>query len=223
METQPSNHFDRAKPFYPLVISYMVLLHGFIELASRHAVRHAVEWSEASDRPSDRGSHLYGAGENEVSVDRLIEFYQAPENRHVTPLLMPLQLRSEAQDNHIDIGADELATEVFENGPYLAPWTLNAAGILLISAYEETKASSDGGPLWEFLRHSRNAAGHGSRFNFGGSEPKRPAVWGTFTLTRSMRGTPLFKGNGGLLSPGDPIKLLWDIEQAYPDLRVRIL
>jgi hypothetical protein len=37
-----------------------------------------------------------------------------------------------------------------------------------------------------------------------------------------MHDTPLMKdeAGAGLLSPGDPIRLLWDIEQAYPAMRL---
>lgn len=73
-------------------------------------------------------------------------------------------------------------------------------------------------PMWEFLRHSRHAVAHNGRFHFANGEPRRRSEWGPFLLTAALHGTRLFKEGTteGMLSPGDPILLLWDIEQAYP-------
>jgi hypothetical protein len=93
---------------------------------------------------------------------------------------------------------------------------------MLVLAHElcKGKAAHDTGPLWEFLRHCRNAAGHGGKFNFKHGEPRRPAKWGAVEIVLGLQGSPLFKGADGvgLLGPADPILLLWDIEQAYPTL-----
>jgi hypothetical protein len=61
---------------------------------------------------------------------------------------------------------------------------------------------------------------HGGLFTFKGKEPCHPAEWGHFQIERTLQSTPLFKDEKGvgLLSPGDPIRLLWDIEQAYPSM-----
>lgn len=74
--------------------------------------------------------------------------------------------------------------------------------------------------MWEFLRHCRNAAAHGGKFHLLNGEPCRPANWGRFSIVASMHGTPLVfnQGSAGLLSPGDPLRLLWDIEQTYPGI-----
>jgi len=78
------------------------------------------------------------------------------------------------------------------------------------------KPARDTGPLWECLRHRRNAAGHGGRFNFLNGEPTRPAVWGSLEIVRGLQGMPLFHtpSSAGLLRFGDPLYLLRDIEQA---------
>jgi hypothetical protein len=112
---------------------------------------------------------------------------------------------------------------LLNNGPYLAGFIMRSAGSLLILAHEFSKGKSwhDQGLLWEFLRHCRHAAAHGGFFTLIGKEPCHPAVWGHFQIERTLQGTPLFKDGKarGLLSPGDPIRLLWDIEQAYPGMR----
>lgn len=227
MSSPVPNYFNRSGCFYPLVTNYVVLMHGFLELASRNVVRLARGSVEASS-PTGGGDpgrpFLFSPG-RDVSEEELNDFYRDPARREVTRLIAPLSLRSEMQGNSIDIDADDLAEEIFDNHYYLLPWMMRAGGGLLISAWEMTKASSDQGPTWEFLRHCRNASAHGGRFNFMKDEPRRPAAWGPFTIERSMQGTPLFKGyNGeGLLSPGDPIRLLWDIEQANPNLEPDLL
>lgn len=70
--------------------------------------------------------------------------------------------------------------------------TLIASGFLG-SAYELLEDHRDPNiPLWEFFRHTRNAAFHGNRFHFLGDEPKRPASWRGLEITRNLQDTPLF-------------------------------
>jgi hypothetical protein len=88
-------------------------------------------------------------------------------------------------------------------------------------AQESAYSFSDGGPLWEFLRHCRNAAAHNGKFYFKKGQPDKPAEWASIKLEASMHDLSLFDlpKVKGLLSVGDPIALLWDIEQAYPNLK----
>jgi hypothetical protein len=204
----PANHFDRGKPFYPLVINYLVHFHGFVELDSRYVVERLAGFDpqriEEAFEKKGLGSiakKLAGSG--------------------VTQLIGNLELRSEFQRNNIAIDARALTAEIVSEHSHLLSFLMPlAAGSVLIAAYEMTKHCRDEGPLWEFFRHCRNAAAHNGRFHFTRGEPKRPAEWGRFKLELSMHGTPLFSGKGttGLLGPGDPIRLLWDIEQAYPNM-----
>jgi hypothetical protein len=100
-----------------------------------------------------------------------------------------------------------------------------ALGSVLMLAHEivriQLPAAQD--PMLEFLFHARNAVAHSGRFNFLNGHPKLPAVWRKFVIAKTMQGQPLFRdANGeGLLGPGDPICLLWDIEQAHPSLKAR--
>jgi hypothetical protein len=205
------NHFDRGKPFYPLVMHYLAQLIGVKELALRGIV---------------------GSGGLEELVDRIPALGAVPAGSEtmvaevqdgLRKLSGPLELRSEYQDNHITIDIDGIARDVVANHSYLLASTMRSAGALLILAHELSKDAPwhDTGPLWEFLRHSRNAAAHGGAFNLRHDEPRRTACWGSFVITAKLQGTSLFKdaAGAGLLSPGDPIRLLWDIEQAYPQMR----
>jgi hypothetical protein len=209
MNTVIPNHFDRGKPFYPLVTNYVVQILGYRDLAF---------WGIVSRK------HIPSI------INTFVESLQGNENDKnnckdsLKYLLGPLNLKSEFQKSPIDVNFDEISKELATNFDYLVPYFIRAAGGLLILAHECCKHESyhDEGPLWEFLRHCRNAVAHGGKFSFKYGEPKRPAIWGNFTLAKSMQGTLLFKNQQhvGLLSPGDPIRLLWDIEQAYPKMNV---
>lgn len=202
MKEVSSNHFDRGKPFYPLVILYMAQLAGFKELAVRGIPGHR------SDADSRFDLSAVPSGTTEIREK----------------LLGPLQLRSEFQGNTIDVPLDELGSEIATNVMYLGAWLGRASGSLFVLAHEMTKGAAyhDNGPLWEFLRHCRNATAHGGRFSFRRNQPRHLAEWGRFRITQALQGTNLMKDRDGkgLLSPGDPIRLLWDIEQAYPEMVV---
>jgi hypothetical protein len=214
----PPLHFDRSKPFYPMVMTYVAALHGFTELLSRHLTRITVPTVPEDATGTTTGvppAQTIGKG----GEKELIAFFEVPNHRHVTALLFPLKLKSESDPQPVELDVEDIAREVFDNGAYLAPWLPTAGNMLLISSHDATKAHSNQGPLWEFFRHCRNAAAHGGRFNLLGGEPKRPASWRGLTITPALAGQPLFKGpTGGLISPGDPIRLLWDIEQSTPGL-----
>lgn len=207
-----SNHFDRGAAFYPLVMQYLASLHGTIELLSRYLA------SEA-DRMSPLDLEHQAAEPESFAKETLAWYLSDPSRRAVTQLFKRISLKSHLQEERTDVDPNELAAELFSESHYLLPWVARANGVLLILAYETCESSSDKSPVWEFLRHCRNAAAHGSAFRFVRDEPRRSAAWGKLTITRSMQGSPLFReGATGLLLMGDPVRLLWDLEQAYPGL-----
>lgn len=57
-----------------------------------------------------------------------------------------------------------------------------------------------------FFRHLRNALSHGNKWHFLGAEPRQPAYFGSFVLSKSMHGDEgvLF----GFMSTGDVLDLL---------------
>ena len=203
------NHFDRGKPFYPLVMHYLAQLIGFKELGLR-----GITGQQSLDDLAGRLPALAAPGADEAKAVEVRE--------GLRKLSGPLELRSEFQGGHITVDVDEIARDIVANSAYIAASTMLAAGSLLVLAHELSKGKPwyDTGPLWEFLRHCRNAVAHGGTFTFRGAEPSRPAAWGIFNVTRQLQGTKLFKdaAGQGMLSPGDPIRLLWDIEQAYPQM-----
>jgi hypothetical protein len=141
-----------------------------------------------------------------------------------TELHPPLELVSELENHRIRIDAEETMLELMQNASHLIPFLRRTAmGSMLIHVYEATEQFHDRTPLWEFLRHCRNAAAHGGRFSFQHGEPRRPAIWGRYRIETSLDGTWLAatQDAAGLLAPGDLLRLLWDIEQATPNMVLR--
>ena len=208
MNTTQINHFDRGKPFYPLVMNYLIQLHSFKILAVRGIIGSRQADEAISKLISDR---FKDTDSKQVEDIRTV----------IAQLLGPLELRSEFQNNRITADTDEICQELASNSSYLLPYYFRAAGVLLVLAYYMTETYNKKKPLWEFLRHCRNAVAHNGLFYFKNKEPSKQAAWGPFAIERKLQDTPLFKDihGSGMLSPGDPIRLLWDIEQAYPNIK----
>ena len=207
-----TNNFDRGKPFYPLVMSYVSQLLGLKELFVRGLIggRKITNYDIAGST-EDNASGCPPDVLNEVRTN-------------IEGLLCPLELRSEFTGSYVIVDADEFGSELIRNHAYLLSYYIRAAGSILVLAHEVTKGRPyrDEGPLWEFLRHCRNGVTHNGLFCFSKREPRRPAEWGRLKIHTSLQSTPVLKDEtgAGLLSLGDPIRLLWDIEQAYSDMTV---
>ncbi|MCC6503614.1 MAG: hypothetical protein IT362_10835 [Deltaproteobacteria bacterium] len=201
--------FDRAKPFYPLIMSYLVQIHGIKYLAFRGNIV-KIKMEEIFDRGISDIITLASTVVDEAQVDAL--------RASINKLLGPIELRSEFLNKYIEADIDSISKELSDNFHYILSYYFRAASSLLLLAYELTKETefNDKGPLWEFLRHCRNAVAHNGLFHLLGNEPIRDAGWGIFRIEKSLHGTPLFKNTQGegMLSPGDPIRLLWDIEHS---------
>jgi hypothetical protein len=210
--TAPSPcYFDQRKPFYPLVANYVCQLVGAAELAVRGVAgpRNLDELVESTiARERARG---ISASDPEMLREQL---------RALTRTTW--RLRSEMLDNDIKLSVDTIAKEIADNFAYLMPRLVDvAAGMVLVMAHEISKHKrwyTKGQPLWEFLFHCRNAVALDLRFRFNNKQPHHPAQWGPLVISSALQGSPLFKTDGGMLSPGDPVRLLWDIEQAFPTM-----
>ena len=214
MNPPQTNHFDRSKPFYPIVMGYLVQLAGFKQLAYSATLRQLVGLVGAvspggADAAPTLSPQVMAIPEVSTAFKLITE-----------ELAKPLQLRSAFQGTPIVVDINELAWEAASNSPYLGSRLMLAAGHVLVLAHEVSKNRDwhNTDPLWDFLRHCRNAVAHGGSFHFQNGEPVRRACWGPFNLTTALQDTWLFNSADrvGLLWPGDPIRLLWDIEQAYP-------
>jgi len=207
MNNVDPNLFDRSKAFYPLVMSYFFQLFGL-----REAIIQGGLGSETLDARIERlVGKVQGSDDNLSSL-----------KEDLSKLCGSFQLKSLQHENHLEIDMDLIIKEAYNNYHYHLSYMLLSAGNILILAYGlmQEIAEVDKKPMCEFLRHCRNAAAHGGKFNFLNGEPKNKAEWGRFEIVDSHQSTPLFyRPDGkGMLGLGDPIRLLWDIEQMYPNL-----
>lgn len=216
----PVNHFDRGKPFYPLVMNFLAALHGWQNLLARGIGRMTPQDDDQAVEAIESAGLV---GEPTPGVESLAELRRAAR---LPAVIKPLGLASRGQGKPINIDHDQLADEAVGEHHYLVPQTIRAGEQLLIVAWETTSAFRTHDQLWEFLRHCRNAAAHGGRFTLRHGEPRRPAVWRELEITRDLEQSRLFDGptrsydgvERGLLAIGDAIALLWDLERAYPDM-----
>jgi hypothetical protein len=214
--TIPRCHFDRSRIFYPLIAQYRAALIGFKEIPGHGCIR------QARALVNKKGVSVEAAIAK-VDPSGATLSRELLEHRGQFEVLPPLHLQSRVGSPG-PIDAELMAEDLFHNALYTMSHLLPAtAGALLISARERYLARDycTKEPLWEFLRHCRHAAAHGNRFDFRADEPRRPAMWCGLSIEGSSEGTPLMQeqNNGPyFLAPGDPVQLLWDIEQAYPGL-----
>jgi len=198
-----------------MVLNYTVLLLAIKEFGAAGIAQHLKSLPDAEYQKELAEAKIQG---NITLVERL-------KAASIEELYPPLVLVSEFQDQHINIDAFATMRELWENIAFLVDdLKLSAVSALLVHAYEATKQLHTTDPLWEFLYHCRNAGAHGGRFTFRNGQPRHPVIWGRYTLTRATHeGMPLImhKGIAGLFGQGDPLRLLWDIEQRYivPTLR----
>jgi hypothetical protein len=117
------NHFDRSKPFYPLVINYVCQLAGIKELALR--------WF-AGDRDLDE-LMAKASALGRVTLNSDAELSALREKMRM--LAGPLDLAAQGQSDALHIDLDELSRELAEHALYLLPLYLNSAGSILVLAH----------------------------------------------------------------------------------------
>ncbi|MGZ6470400.1 MAG: hypothetical protein ACXWRZ_04510 [Bdellovibrio sp.] len=194
---------------------YLALFYGARDLAVSGTLAH-------QRKPADILKDLLEfKPDSSIPSHQIIQEKIDDVEKKVSTLLGPIQLKSEYQNDYIQFEIKDLSEEFASQFPYLLSFINSAAGFLLVVSYESTiqtlSINQTRSPLWQFFRHCRHACAHNGKFHFKKGEPKYPASWGNFTLESILQGENLFKidGKNGLLSPGDPIRLLWDVEQEY--------
>jgi hypothetical protein len=216
--------FDQAKPFYPLIVQYLIFLNGLKELPVRSIFDSQYESPDITVR--EQIEKELGKPINFVKLSSQDRVKVADSIKTLVKSLERVQgnlhLQSICSDP-VEIDINALAKEIESDLSFQLSFAMRAASSMIILAHEFCKDHSyhNHDPLWEFLRHCRNAAAHGGAFTFRNREPRHPAEWRGIQILTRLQGTPLFKDETsyGLLSPGDPIYLLWDIEQAYPQIQ----
>jgi hypothetical protein len=239
MPTVPLPTFDKSKPIHRLVVANLAAHVGLLsvifkgmellleKIEQEMTGYEPVTWpsrleqlrDEIESRTSDPGAppeHVAHGQQQLATLDGMAEGFKK--------LTGPLQLGSTAFPNAaIEVAPDDVAREflaLYQRQPDVLNVPLRAAYSILIESKDALEAYRNQTPIWEFLRHCRNAAAHnGGCFNFINNEPRRPAEWRGIVITQALQGSPLFKRppNGdGLIGPGDVIYLLHDIEQLIP-------
>ncbi|PKN18515.1 MAG: hypothetical protein CVU71_13595 [Deltaproteobacteria bacterium HGW-Deltaproteobacteria-6] len=198
-------NFDRSKPFYPLVMSYLAQLHGLKEICAIGAIAVA-------------------NGKRDFTIPSHCNDTRNDIETGIKSLLSPLNLAVTGDTEKLDVSIEFVAKEMALNHGYLLPFQARAASACLAMAHEITKynACRTNEKKWEFLRHCRNAISHNAKWHFLNKEPINEAEWRGIKLEAKMHGEPLFvQADGtGNLKLGDPIALLWDIESEYPNMTV---
>jgi len=204
--------FDRSKPFWSLILTLNVTLHGNTDVLSRVITKKIRKLN------------------NDLSHSELVDYSSFDLNRFIDQ-----GLTTELLEGGISLGSSvrddiNLYLEVLEN-EFDSYYLLLVADLiniplrmLVISAYEITKDehySND--PLWQFFRHVRNASAHNNKFTFTKNEPRYPALWRSKSISRDLAGTHLFNSDPSMkpdsknffLMPADILLMLNDIEKKY--------
>jgi hypothetical protein len=202
----PSLVFDKSKPFYSLVVSALAQFHGLIELTSRGL------YVRLKNNPGERKDF-----ENHEPPGPIRETVKALLAGGTTVLFGTQKHLAPLAGQTIKVDVNDLGRVIIEDHkPAHEYFDRMSAGSLLILAWELTEPSHTHDPLWEFLRHCRNAAAHRGSFNLLHGEPKRSAKWRGAQIVPSLQGSPLFADPPapGFMGPGDVLYLLADVEAA---------
>lgn len=215
----PLDAFDPAKPLHGLVAGYLAQVHGLAHLTLR-----GIELSIRLDllRRADAPSLESPFPAIDRALSRLTKEeleQQAPLLGLLESLLGGLELKSSVGPPLL-VELDGTATHFLASAASIVPSMGRYAGNLLVLAYEVVKdvvGSRAADPVFQFLRHCRNAASHNGLFELRQGQPDKPAAWSGLDILAAMHGTRLFKDDDGcgLLLPGDPIRLLHDVEIMY--------
>jgi hypothetical protein len=210
---KPKLSFDASKPFHALVTNCLVQMNGLVEVQMRGLTSQfaSLQSRIASPRLRDNVADV-SAG--------LQHSYQGGS----AGWMGTFGLASNADAGQlIEVDARRLSSlwsDPSGSNVSITYYQRMIFGSLLVLAWEFTLEAHTYDPIWEFLRHCRNAAAHGGYFKFKWTEPSRPAAWKSLEIIKSMQALPLFtEGTRGFLHFGDPLLLLWDIEQAFPAIK----
>jgi hypothetical protein len=147
---------------------------------------------------------LYMLGNPEINAVMEREF--GGSNRETAKLSMPCNCMP---GKSIDLQLSQLMANAKMTDPtYNLAFLRRGLAAAVISVHDEIKRRNleDKEPDMEFLRHIRNACGHGNRFTLRADEPRRPAVLRELAITRALDGfgPVLFD----FLTIGDAVMLL---------------
>jgi hypothetical protein len=118
---------------------------------------------------------------------------------------------------HLQIDAGQINLIVQSGALTPGPIVDALCCMTLNAAYSSIEDRNDHSPVFEFLRHCRNAAAHGNRFHFTNREPSRPAKWKTIELDHTKHGDSNIMQDveccSKTLAPADVLALLIDVDK----------
>jgi hypothetical protein len=128
MNTISPNSFDRGKPFYPLIMNFIVQLIGFKEMATQ-----GITGRRSIDEVMSQFREQLGGSDQELALLRA----------SIESVMGSLELRSEFSNSSIKINMDEIANEVAQNSKYLAE-SLSTLLVLFLSSRTKFQRRSPG-------------------------------------------------------------------------------
>jgi hypothetical protein len=210
--------FNKELPFYNLIISFLAQLQGLNSFLTRGV---KLEFDSEKSKISCCNAategliieNLCSQINGKKEADNLKKVLKSYECQY----LIDFSLYSRCC-NPIKFDMNDISHEFFNNFlKTIDQFTLMSTGSLIISAWESTKSFHTKDPLWEFLRHCRNALAHNNKgsFHFLYNEPINLAQWREFKITSELQGENLFNSTDskGFLYIGDALYLLNDIEK----------
>lgn len=143
---------------------------------------------------------------NSPEINAVMEREFGGQNRQNAKISLP---SNAMPGKSIELSLHDLMTNSkMTNTEFNLQFLRRAMTSAIISVHDEIKRRGleDNEEDMEFLRHIRNACGHGNRFTFKGDEPKRSAKLKKLEITKSLDCTVpvLFD----FLTPGDTVLLL---------------
>ena len=143
---------------------------------------------------------------NNPEINAVMEREFGGQNRQTAKLSMPCNCMT---GKSIELPIKNLMTNAkMTDNAYNIEFLRRGMAAAIVSVHDEIKrrALEDREEDMEFLRHVRNACGHGNRFTFKGDEPRRPAKLKELEITRRLEGlTPVLFD---FITVGDAVVLL---------------
>lgn len=143
---------------------------------------------------------------NNPEINAVMEREFGGENRQKTKISLPC---NSMLGKSVELPMHDLMTNAkMTDATFNTEFIRRAMAAAIISVHDEIKRRGldDKGEDIEFLRHIRNACGHGNRFTFKDDEPRRPAKLKELEIKKDLdsEGPVLFD----YLTPGDVVLML---------------
>ena len=200
--------FDINRPFHNHVVSYLALLHAIKVFPIFGLKGVSIEFNIL---PNIADGKLKTRFQKEMSdlKEKIKSLYGHP---------LELKITGELQTANFTM--EEVAEKV-TGDLQLLDFIIPCAHAVIANTYDYCLSNNyvNKDPIWQFFRHCRNAVSHGGKLYFKKGEPKYHTEWRGIRLTNNLHGLKLIKkGNDGLIETGDPVALLFDIENNYQNV-----